>query len=63
MVIIMALIPLWSFSQGSKALYSPEFYFRTGLEMIEKANFSDARASFRNFLLLAPYDFRKPVAE
>jgi TolA-binding protein len=49
--------------QSSIATYSPEFYFRNGLEMIEKANFTAARSSFQNFKQLAPNDARIPEAD
>ena len=51
--------------QGSAALYSPEYYFRNGLELVEKSNFSAARVSFEEFLQLtnSPDDNRIALSE
>ncbi len=51
--------------QGSSALYSPEYFFRNGLDLIETSNYSSARVSFEKFVQLSTSneDIRIPLSK
>ena len=62
LIIFCLSVSIKVIGQSSMALNRPEFYFRDGLEMVEKSNFTAARTSFQNFIQSAPSDSRVPEA-